>query len=91
MQTRTLSQKLKSTKLWAMIAGVVVGVAIYLGADADTIQTVAGAVTALASVITYIVTEGKVDFAAVSQTIEIIGNAVEALEDGEEDEEKPDA
>lgn len=91
MQTRTLSQKLKSTKLWAMIAGVVVGVAIYLGADADTIQTVAGAVTALASVITYIVTEGKVDFAAVSQTIEIIGNAVEALEDGEEDEGKPDA
>lgn len=91
MQTRTLSQKLKSTKLWAMIAGVVVGVAIYLGADADTIQTVSGAVTALASVITYIVTEGKVDFAAVSQTIEIIGNAVEALEDGEEDEEKPDA
>ena len=87
---RTIGDKLSSRKLWAMIAGVVVGVAMAMGADADTIQTVAGAVTALASVITYIITEGKVDFAAVSQTIEIIGNAVEALEDDEE-EGSPDA
>lgn len=84
MTTRTLAQKLKSTKLWACIAGVTVGIAIFMGADADTIQTVAGAVTALASVITYIVTEGKVDFAAVTQTVELIGEAVEALDDGEE-------
>lgn len=41
MITRTLAQKLKSTKLWACIAGVAVGVAIFMGADADTIQTVA--------------------------------------------------
>ena len=88
---RTIVDKLSSRKLWAMIAGVVVGVAMAMGADADTIQTVAGAVTALASVITYIITEGKVDFAAVSQTIEIIGNAVEALEDGEEEDGSPDA
>ena len=88
---RTIGDKLSSRKLWAMIAGIVVGVAMAMGADADTIQTVAGAVTALASVITYIITEGKVDFAAVSQTIEIIGNAVEALEDGEEEDGSPDA
>ena len=84
MTTRTLTQKLKSTKLWACIAGVGVGIAIYMGADADTIQTVAGAVTALASVITYIITEGRVDFAAVTQTVELIGEAVEALEDEED-------
>ena len=84
MTTRTLTQKLKSTTLWACIAGVGVGIAIYMGADADTIQTVAGAVTALASVITYIITEGRVDFAAVTQTVELIGEAVEALEDEED-------
>lgn len=88
---RTIGDKLSSRKLWAMIAGVVVGVAMAMGADADTIQTVAGAVTALASVITYIITEGKVDFAAVTQTVTLIGEAVEALEDDEEEAGSPDA
>lgn len=58
--------KLSSRKLWACIIGVVVGVAVAFGVDGDTITTVAGAVTSLVSIITYVVTEGKIDAASVS-------------------------
>ena len=56
-------QKLTSRKLWMALAGVCVGVATILGVDASDVNVVAGAVTSLASVITYIVMEGKVDVA----------------------------
>ena len=36
-----------------------------LGGDASEIQTVAGSITALASALAYILTEGKIDAAAV--------------------------
>ena len=54
-------RKLTSRKLWLAIAGVATGIAMVLGVEGSEITTVAGAVTALASVITYVVTEGKID------------------------------
>lgn len=60
-------QKLSSRKLWAAVVGVVMGVAMAFGLDEGTISTVAGAVTSLVSIIIYIITEGKIDAAAVSQ------------------------
>lgn len=77
--TRTIWQKLKSTKLWCAIAGIAMGIALALGGNPDTIQTVAGAVTALVSLVTYIVTEGKVDAAAVGDTVGKVQDAVEAV------------
>jgi phage shock protein PspC (stress-responsive transcriptional regulator) len=62
---RDIFRKVSSRKLWLAIAGVATGVALALGVDASELSTVAGAVTALLSVVTYIVTEGKVDTAAV--------------------------
>ena len=76
-------QKLTSRKLWMAIAGVVTGVAMALGADASDVQTVAGAVTALVSLVTYIVTEGKVDAENVKNTVVSIQDAVETLQDGD--------
>lgn len=58
-------RKLTSRKLWLAIAGVAVGIATIMGIDGSEISDVAGAVTALASVITYIITEGRIDAAAV--------------------------
>lgn len=58
-------QKLTSRKLWMAIAGVAVGIATILGVDGSDVSTVAGAVTSIASIITYIVTEGKIDAARV--------------------------
>jgi hypothetical protein len=79
MKTRTFLQKLKSTKLWCAIAGIAVGAAIALGVDSNTIQTVAGAVTSVAALVTYIVTEGKIDAAAVGKTVQAVEDAVNAV------------
>ena len=54
-------RKLTSRKLWAAVAGIVTGLAMVFGLDEGTVSAVAGAVVSVASVITYIITEGKVD------------------------------
>lgn len=73
-------KKFASRKLWAAVAGIVTGVAMVFGLDEGTINTVAGAVVAVASVLTYIITEGKVDAAAVKKAVEGVQDAVEALQ-----------
>lgn len=62
----TLKRKLSSRKLWAAIVGVITGLAMIFGLDADTISTVAGAVVSAASVVAYIAAEAKIDAAGVS-------------------------
>ena len=54
-------RKLSSRKLWAAAAGVVTGLAMVFRLDESTINSVAGAVVSVASVVAYIITEGKVD------------------------------
>lgn len=82
---RNIIDKLASRKLWMAIAGVATGVAIILGAESTDIGTVAGAVTALISAMTYIITEGKIDAESVKNTIIEVQEAVDAIEgtDGE--------
>ena len=78
-------QKLSSRKLWMAIAGVATGIAMALGADATDVSTVAGAVMALVSAVTYIVVEGKIDAEAVKNAIIEIQDGIDAIE-GDEDE-----
>ena len=81
-------RKLSSRKLWAAVAGIVTGLAMVFGLDEGIITSVAGAVVSLASVITYIVTEGKVDAAGVKNAIEdlqIVEDLLLGDEDGEGD------
>lgn len=66
----TLKRKLSSRKLWAAVAGVVAGLAMVFGLDENTVNTVSGAIVSVASVIIYIVTEGKVDAAAVQKAVD---------------------
>ncbi len=54
-------RKLSSRKLWAAVAGIVTGLAMVFRLDEGIISSVAGAVVSVASVVAYIVTEGKVD------------------------------
>ena len=56
-------RKLSSRKLWAAVAGIVTGLAMVFGLDENTISTVAGAVVSAASVVAYVIAEGKVDTA----------------------------
>ena len=58
-------KKLTSRKFLAALAGVATGLAMVFGVDEATISTVAGAVTTVASVVSYIMSEGMVDAAAV--------------------------
>lgn len=79
-------RKLSSRKLWMAIAGVATGIALVLGADATEIQTVAGAVTSLVSVIAYIVTEGKIDAEGVKNAVIDIQDAFDTLDTEEYEE-----
>lgn len=77
----TLKTKLTSRKLWAAVAGLVAGLAIVFGLDETVIATVAGAVMSIASVITYIVTEGKIDAEGVKVAVVSVQDAVEVITD----------
>ena len=75
----SIKEKLQSRKLWAAIAGVVTGLAMVFGLDETVINTVAGAVVAAAFVVSYIVTEGRIDAAAVSNAAEQMMDAVDVV------------
>lgn len=61
-------RKLSSRKLWAAVAGIVTGLAMVFGLDEGTISNVAGAIVSAASLLAYIITEGKVDAESVKYT-----------------------
>lgn len=71
--------KLSSRKMWAALAGLISGLAMVFGLDEGIISTVAGAVTSVASVLVYIVTEGKIDSARVKTAVEAVQEAVEVV------------
>ena len=76
-----LKRKLSSRKLWAAFAGVITGLAMVFGLDETVISTVAGAVVSVASLMTYISTEGKIDAAAVKDAVDDVKDVVDIVED----------
>ena len=81
MGGNTMRKKLSSRKLWAALAGLVSGLAMAFGLDESVMTQVTGAVVSVASVIAYIVTEGKIDAAAVGQAAEDVAEAVDSVMD----------
>lgn len=79
----TLKRKLSSRKLWAAIVGVLTGIAMAFGLDESIISTVSGAVLSVVSVMTYIITEGKVDAAAVKDAVTDVKEAVDVVQEDE--------
>lgn len=69
-------RKLSSRKLWAAVTGIVTGLAMVFGLDENTFSTVAGAVVSVASVVAYIMAEGKVDAESVKNAVESVQGAV---------------
>ena len=67
---QTFLRKVTSRKFLAAVAGVATGLAMVFGVDENTISTVDGAVTTVASVVSYILSEGMVDAAAVGAKME---------------------
>ena len=80
MTKQELLRKLTSRKLWAAVAGLAAGLAMAFGLDEAVISTVAGAVVAVASVATYIVTEGRLDAEGIKKAVESVQEAVDAVE-----------
>lgn len=78
-----LKSKLSSRKMWAAVAGLIAGLAMVFGLDENVITTVAGAVVSVASVITYIITEGRIDAEGVKLAVENVQDAVEVIADGD--------
>lgn len=76
---KKLIQKLSSRKLWMALAGVVTGVAMAFGTDSTDVEAVTGAVTALISLVTYIIAEGKVDAESVKNTIIEVQEAYDTI------------
>lgn len=76
-------RKLSSRKLWAAIAGIVTGLAMVFGLDEGVISNMAGAVVSLASVVAYIITEGRIDKEAVGNAAGQVQDAIDAVTDQE--------
>ena len=74
-------QKLTSRKFLAAVAGFVAGLAMAFGLDESIIASVSGAVVSVVSLVTYIVTEGKIDAAAVGNTVQAVQDAVQTIKD----------
>ena len=83
-------KNLLSRKFLLALIGAASGLAIALGADADFVQVLVGAATALASVVSYIVTEGKVDSEAVTLASEFVQKVLAAIEAAKEQKELAD-
>ncbi len=77
---RAYVKKLISRKFLAALIGVLTGLAMIFGLDENVITSVAGAVTALGSVVAYISAEGKVDAEAVKNALLEAEKAKDALE-----------
>lgn len=54
-------RKLTSRKLWVAIVGLVTGLLLLFGLDADTTEKIGGVVLTFGSVVAYIIGEGLAD------------------------------
>lgn len=73
-------KKFTSRKFLACAAGILIGVCMIFGIDEGTITAIAGAVTASASVISYIIAEGKIDAASIAKIADV-SNQIEEVAD----------
>ena len=84
---KELLSKLKSRKFLTCITGVIMGLCMVFGLDEGAVNTVAGAVTAVVSIATYIYSEGKIDAAAVEKLKDVAGEVKDAIDAVEKIEE----
>lgn len=81
---KSFLKKLTSRKFLTCVAGVLMGLCMAFGIDEGAVSTISGAVTSIISIVIYIYTEGKIDAAAVKDTVDDIKDAVEEIEKIEE-------
>lgn len=74
-------RKLTSRKFWMAVVGLVAGIMVAFGTDAETVETVSGIIMSGAAVVAYIIGEGLADAASMSGVeLELIEEVEEAKE-----------
>lgn len=71
-------------KIITMILGIVSGLAIAFGLDQTEITAVAGAVVSAASVVGYLMAEGKIDVERIKNTAEAVNGVIDTFTEDEE-------
>jgi len=74
-EVKKMIEKFTSRKFLLSIAGAITGILVIFNIDAGIVTDIAGAVTTLASIVIYIITEGRIDKAAVDEKCEGKKNA----------------
>ena len=77
---KEMLNKFKSRKFLTCIAGVIMGLCMVFGLDEGAVNTIAGAVTAVVSIASYIYAEGKIDAAAVGQIKDAADDVKDAID-----------
>ena len=67
--------KLTSRKFWMAVVGLVTGVMVAFGTDAETVETVSGVIMSAASVVAYIIGEGLADANHVEPEVIVMGES----------------
>lgn len=75
-----LISKLTSRKFLTCVAGFVMGLCVVFGVDEGAVSVIAGAITSIASVVSYIITEGKIDAEAVDKVTDGIKDVIDVFE-----------
>lgn len=86
---QNLIKKFTSRKFLTAAAGIIVGIIFAFGADESAVGTIAGAAMAVISLVTYIITEGRVDAKAVilaQQAAQAVGDADVSVRNVKDDE-----
>ena len=65
--------KLTSRKFWVAVVGLVSGLIIAFGGNAETVETVSGCIMSAASVVAYIIGEGLADAQHVEPEVVVMG------------------
>ena len=68
-------RKLTSRKFWVAVVGLVSGIMIAFGSDAETVETVSGCIMSAASVVAYIIGEGLADAQHVESEVVVMADS----------------
>lgn len=68
-------------KILTMILGIISGLAIAFGIDQGDVSTISGAVVAVASVVGYLIAEGRIDVERIQNAAESVNDALDVIDD----------
>ena len=78
---KNLLKKMKSRKFITAIIGVIVGIYTMTVGDTNTVKEIAGLTATIASIMSYIIVEGRIDAKAINQIADVVETAETVMKD----------